>query len=870
MKTDSPQTIYLKDYTPPAYRIPVTELWFDLRQPAVKVRARLTLERGEKTAANEALVLNGSGLNLLSVSLDDSALSEGQYHYDQHQLSIPDVPERFVLETTVEIEPDKNTTLEGLYRSNGVYCTQCEAEGFRHITFFADRPDVMSVFHTHILAAQQACPVLLSNGNPVDSGAQGSEHWQQWHDPYPKPAYLFALVAGDLACVSGTFQTASGRDVSLQFYTEHHNKEQCDHALQALQKAMAWDEQVFGLEYDLDLYMVVAVEDFNMGAMENKGLNVFNTKYVLATQQTATDQDFLGIESVIAHEYFHNWTGNRVTCRDWFQLSLKEGLTVFRDQEFSADTFSREIQRIQDVRILRSAQFAEDAGPMAHPVRPASYMEINNFYTVTVYNKGAEVVRMQHTLLGAEGFRKGMDLYFERYDGQAVTTDDFRQAMADANGRDLEQFQRWYEQAGTPVLKVQREYEAATQTLTLHLRQSCPPTPESEAKQPFLIPLRYALLDAEGQALALPDNGLIEVTEAEQSVQFKNMPAGVVPSLLRGFSAPVKLETDLSLTELALLMAHDEDGFARWEAGQQLALAVLLELLDQAELHSTEALKRYSQAYGQLLSDALQNPAFTAEAMQLPAEKYLAEQLASIDPLAIAKVRDFVLQQLATDHQARLQALYQAAQTAADYEPNAAQIGLRSLKNACLALMMRLPEADTAVAVAQFEAADNMTDQMAALSVLAQRPKAEREPYLQAFYEQWKDQALVVDKWFSVQASSRAEDTFETVQALLKHEAFTLKNPNRARALLMAFAMMNPRHFHRIDGAAYALIAEHVLTLNAMNPQLASRLVSVFLQWKRFSTSQQSLMKEQCERLLAAPDLSPDVFELLSKALADA
>ncbi len=871
MKTDQHKRKHLKDYRPPDFGISKTELIFELDGSRTRVKSRLQLQR--KTAGRDAaLVLDGIELKLIELRLDGELLQAGDYQLTAETLTLESLPDQFEIYSEVEVDAAANTRLEGLYLSNGNFCTQCEAEGFRYITYYLDRPDVMSVFTTEIHADRAKYPLLLSNGNPVKRGESGSSHWISWQDPYPKPAYLFALVAGDLACIEDHFVTRSGRDVKLQIFTEHHNRDKCDHALRSLQKAMRWDEEVYGLEYDLDLYMVVAVDDFNMGAMENKGLNVFNTKYVLANPQTATDDDYLAIEGVIAHEYFHNWTGNRVTCRDWFQLSLKEGLTVFRDQEFSADMFSRAIQRIGDVRVLRNHQFSEDAGPMAHPVRPASYQEINNFYTATVYNKGAEVVRMMHCLLGADNFRKGMDLYFERHDGQAVTTDDFRLAMQDASGINLDRFQRWYEQSGTPRIDIRREYDPASGSLSLEIRQQAGTT-RGELNRPFHMPMRLALFAQDGQALAMDSAGsleqVVDIEAHETRLQFPGMPPGVMISAFRGFSAPVILSTDLGNDELARLMVCDSDAFNRWEAGQQLASRVMLAMLDQAS-DAWDALQQpLISAFGDLLSNSQPDHALVAEMMILPGEKYLAEMLEQADVHAVRKVRESLKFALASQAEQELAQHYQANLDQGEYQPHADAIGRRRLKNICLSYLLHLEKNEYFDCCReQFDRADNMTDQIACLQAIVHYRNDLREQIVTRFYQQWQDTALVVDKWFSALGSSTVEGALEDISALFEHPAYSLHNPNRARSLLGAL-MANSRAFHQPDGAGYAFAANKILQLDAINPQVAARLANPFVHWRKLVPELGQQMKAQVESMLASGDMSNDLNELLSTSLKD-
>ncbi len=877
----TPSTVRLQDYRPYPYSLEATELRFDLYEDGTRVDARLSFILKEGEEEGTPLVLYGVELDTLGLRIDGEPLGEADYQIEGETLTIPHPPTMFTLEVATRIHPERNTALEGLYQSGGNFCTQCEAEGFRKITWYPDRPDVLSVFTTTVIADPKYVH-LLSNGNLMASGEteDGERHYATWRDPHPKPSYLFALVAGDLACVEDSFTTVSGREVAIRFYVQHGNESRCDHAIDSLKRAMRWDEEVYGREYDLDVYMVVAVDDFNMGAMENKGLNVFNSRYVLASPESATDADYAGIEGVIAHEYFHNWSGNRVTCRDWFQLSLKEGFTVFRDQCFSADMLAAAVQRIEDVAILRSHQFAEDAGPMAHPVRPQSYVEINNFYTMTVYNKGAEVVRMLHTLLGAEGFRQGTDHYFNMFDGEAVTTDDFVASMESANGVDLSLFRRWYDQAGTPRVSVERRYDAANGSLTLTLRQSCPPTPGQADKLPFHIPVATALFGPDGAALPLRLEGETEAsgtsrvlshTEAEQSFTFVDLPAEPVPSLLRGFSAPVRLDIELADAELALLMAHDDDPFNRWEAGQRLALRVLLahvEALRKGERPALDA--GLSAAFGQSLSAPGLDQALIAKAITLPDEAYIGEFLDPIEPGLIHDARRLLRRQLTEAHRDALLALYRSLHDTGEYQVTAEAMGRRALKNAALGYLLTLGDAEAIdLAVAQFRAAANMTDVMAALSGLVgcEEAKAEREEALAAFHAQWRHDNLVLDKWFTLQATSPLADTLEQVVALKSHPDFTLANPNRVRALIGAFALRNPARFHAADGAGYRLLADLVLELNARNPQIAARLLGPLTRWRAYAPNLAALMRAELERIQAHAGLSNDVFEVVSKSL---
>ncbi len=872
MKDASSRAIHLSDYQPPTFLVEQVELAFDLRDTGTRVRARLSLRRNGDH--NEPLQLDGEKLNTLSVAIDAKKLAESDFIITSTQLRIDDVPDAFILETEVEIAPESNTALEGLYRSNDLFCTQCEAEGFRRITWYPDRPDVMALFRTSIEAEREKFPVLLSNGNPVSEEQFDNGRYRvTWEDPFPKPSYLFALVAGNLGLLEDSFSTMSGREVTLRIYSEPENIDKCDYAMESLKKAMRWDEEVYGREYDLDIFMVVAVNDFNMGAMENKGLNIFNAKLLLARPETATDIDYQSIEAVVAHEYFHNWTGNRITCRDWFQLSLKEGLTVFRDQEFSADMGSRDVKRIEDVRMLRSHQFAEDASPMAHPVRPDSYIEINNFYTLTVYEKGAEVVRMQALLLG-DDFRRAMDLYFQRYDGQAVTTDDFVSCMESVSGRDLGQFRRWYSQAGTPELHVSGEYDAIKRSYRLKVRQELPSTPAQKQNLPMLIPFAVGLLDAEGNEMPLclqsaeDEPGktiMLEVTETQQEFVFTDVPHEPVPSLLRGFSAPVKLHFDYSQEQLLFLMAHDSDGFVRWDAAQTLHQQLLLEkITDPAATLPTA----YIDAIRKVLLES-DDLALATELLTLPSESYLGDQMEIVDVDAIHAARESVRFEIAEALGEELAGKCRELVSDAPYQPSYEQIAARSLKNHALSLLaMTGTDEARHLVESQYLAQQNMTDVMAAMSITVQRgwqPLSRR--LLENFERRWLDAPLVMDKWFGVQASVPASGTVEAVTALMSHPAFTLTNPNRVRALVGSFVMNNPVAFHRADGAGYRLLADLVIELNDKNPQLAARLVRHMSRWRRYDENRSALMKTQLERISAIPAISRDVDEIVNRSL---
>ena len=880
MKDARPRAIELKDYRQPDYWIDQTELRVELGEDTTRVTSRLSMRLNDTHSHGELpdLVLHGSDQTLESITIDGNKLASDDYVLTADNVGFVVNKSTFTVEIVSLIRPQDNTSLEGLYKSNTMYCTQCEAEGFRKITYYLDRPDVMSRFKTTIVADKTKYPVLLSNGNDIERGdLDGDLHFVTWEDPFPKPAYLFALVAGDLKHIEDSFTTCSGRDITLRIFVEPHNIDKCEHGMMSLKKSMKWDEEVYGREYDLDIFMIVAVDDFNMGAMENKGLNIFNSSCVLARPDTATDATYQRIEAIVAHEYFHNWSGNRVTCRDWFQLSLKEGFTVFRDSEFSADMNSRAVKRIEDVTVLRSAQFAEDAGPMAHPIRPDSYIEINNFYTLTVYEKGAEVVRMIHNIVGAEGFRKGSDLYFERHDGQAVTCDDFVKAMEDANNVDLSQFMNWYTQAGTPLLNVSDSYDAEKQQYQLTVAQSCPATPGQPDKKPLHIPFALGLVGQGSNDLPLNDAGettqVLHLKEAKETFVFNNVVAKPLPSLLRGFSAPVKVEYNYSRDDLMFLMSHDSDGFNRWDACQRLAVDVLLEQAENLRQGLDSAVDaRLIQAFEQVLDDTSLDPAVTAEMLRLPAESYLAEQTDETWPQAIHAARENARQALASQLQDKLLATYKRNKVSGSYRPDAADIARRSLANTCLAYLVLLDGEGVVLAEQQFEAADNMTDQFAALSALVNGPgeqaQSKAKDCVEAFYNQWKDDANVMEQWFAVQSSSPEMGTLEHVKALMNHPDFELKNPNKVRAVLGGFCMRNPAQFHREDGAAYQFLAELILQLDKLNPQVASRMLTPLTRWKRFNEHTRQQMKAALEAIRAGGELSPDVFEVVSKSLA--
>jgi aminopeptidase N len=878
MKEATPRTIRLRDYQPPAFLIDTVDLVFDLRETGTRVVSRLGLRRNPESSGGD-LRLDGEGLDPVWMRLDGNELNAERYRIDAESLTVLDPPEACVLETEVVITPENNTALEGLYRSGGMFCTQCEPEGFRKITWFIDRPDVMARFTVRIEADKNGFPVLLSNGNPQEAGdLPGGRHYAVWDDPFPKPSYLFALVAGDLRYIEGEHTTPSGHQVCLRIYVEPENIDKCDHALHSLINAMRWDEEKYGREYDLDVYNIVAVNDFNMGAMENKGLNIFNSKYVLARPDTATDQDFLGIEGVIAHEYFHNWTGNRITCRDWFQLSLKEGFTVYRDQEFSADMGARGVKRIDDVRLLRAHQFAEDSGPMAHPIRPASYIEINNFYTVTVYEKGAEVVRMQANLLGPQAFRAATDLYFERHDGQAVTTEDFVRCMADASGRDLWQLQHWYDYAGTPVVRVEAEYDAASATYTLTMTQSVPDTPGQSDKPAMLIPVVTGLVGADGGDMPVRLDGgepatqhTLELTDSEQRFVFRDVVDPPVPSLLRGFSAPVKLEFEYSDDQLMFLLANDSDGFNRWDAAQTLMRRILLRMVEAygegIEMSVPDGLL---QALGNALADADADPALTAEVLSMPSLGYLGDFMPVVDVDGLHLARETLRVTIGRALHDQLEATYAQLNEQGNYVVDAPSIGRRSLKNRVLACLVAADGvAGGERCRLQYEAQHNMTDVMAALALLADSDHPAREAVLADFERRWLDQPLVMDKWFAVQAMSSRVDTLDQVRQLMGHPAFSMQNPNKVRALIGTFANANPLRFHAADGSGYAFLEQQVLALDAANPQIASRLLRAISRWRRYDDKRQEHMHGVLQRIVSAK-VSKDVYEIASKSLDDA
>lgn len=877
----APKETFLADYLVPDYLVDNVALYFDLGRAQTTVRSVLSMRRNPLGQGGDC-VLDGEKLTLKSIKIDGRELQGNEYLRTDKALLISKVPEQFDLEIEVLIHPDKNTALEGLYHSGRLLCTQCEAEGFRRITYYPDRPDIMAIFTVSIEAEKADWPIMLSNGNLEQKGQlENGRHWVSWHDPHPKPSYLFALVAGDLHIQKDSFVTTSGRKVALEIYVDVENSHKCDHALMSLKQAMKWDEERYGREYDLDIFMIVAVNDFNMGAMENKGLNIFNSACVLASPETATDRDYYRIQSIVGHEYFHNWSGNRVTCRDWFQLSLKEGFTVLRDQQFSADMNSAAVQRIEDVNQLRSMQFSEDAGPMSHPVRPASFIEISNFYTVTIYEKGAEVVGMIKTIVGDIGFRKGTDLYFDRHDGQAVTTDDFVKAIEDANRVDLTQFKRWYSQAGTPQLNIATEYDSTGQRYTLTINQHCEATPGQRHKEAFHIPVALGLLDKKGNIIQMQLDGeaasnvsetrILSVKESKQQFVFINVPSEPVLSFLRGFSAPVKVNLPRTNKELTFLMANDSDSFCQWDAGQQLLINVLLQLAEKTSKGSALSLPtELVEQFGKLLKRGLSSPALAAKMLELPSENYLAGQKKPADVDAIHIARSYMKRELALSLKEDFSILYTALNTTDKYQFDAAEMAKRSLKNICLDYLVSTGDPMQAQrCLKQMKQSDNMTDTMSGLAVLVEHQGPEREHALRAFYEQWKGDRQVVDKWLAVQAQSSLKDTLLRVKSLMSHPAFNITNPNNVRSLIGQFCRNNAVNFHAIDGSGYQFLVEQILILDKLNPQIASRQMGAFNSWQQYDKRRQGMMRAALEKIAKQTDLSADVYEIVTKYLAD-
>lgn len=870
MRTDTsktPQTIYLKDYTPPPFFAKKTDLRFQIFEDKTIVTSTVAYEKNPVSHSQD-LVLNGDHQTVTQVLLNEQAFTD--YSIEDGKMTIANAAnlagEKFVLTITSEMDPASNTALEGLYQSQGNYFTQCEAEGFRRITFFQDRPDVLSVFKVRIEADKKSHPVLLSNGNLMAEGdLPDGRHFTEWFDPFPKPCYLFALVAGDLVHIADTFTTMTGRQVDLRIYVRPGDEAQCGHAMDSLKKSMRWDEETYGREYELELFNIVAVSDFNMGAMENTSLNIFNTALVLAQQETATDADFMSVEGVVAHEYFHNWTGNRVTCRDWFQLSLKEGLTVFRDQEFSADMNSRAVQRIDDVNGLRRMQFSEDASPLAHQVQPDSFIEISNFYTTTIYEKGAELIRMQHTLLGAETYRKATDLYFQRHDGQAVTINNFVQCMANASGRDLSQFFLWYKQPGTPTLQVSSHFDKNAQKYTLHFKQSQPVSAEQAEKKPLHIPIAVGLLDAQGKEIQATT--ILEMTEREQSFSFEGIATRPVPSIMRNFSAPVKLVTDLSDDDLRLLQIYDTDGFNKWEAGQTLALRNIERIMANPQADISPFIADFGNLIAQGFNSAT-DKALLARALSLPEISVIAQNQAVIDPAAIDQARTYLLTQIKRAHKDALAKLYDANSESGVFTITPEAMGKRALRNVLLELLTATKGTGCAArAKAHYFNANNMTDRVAALASLADSQQPERDEVFEHFYQTYQQYPLVVDKWFKLQAMGNRPSTFEDIAKLRQHAEFNIKNPNRVRSIYTSFSLYNPVKFHDPSGKGYALQRDVIIELNKINPQIAARQVNPFREWKRYTPALQAHMQAALQAILDTPNLSNDVFEVVSKSL---
>ncbi|WP_318456923.1 aminopeptidase N [Photobacterium leiognathi] len=864
-----PTAKYRSDYRKPDYTITDIDLTFDLNDTKTQVTAQSKVVRmGDN--ADAKLVLDGDELELVSVTVNGEVWSA--YTKEDGHLVLSDLPAEFDLTIVTMINPEANTALEGLYKSGGGFCTQCEAEGFRRITYYLDRPDVLARFTTKIIADKAAFPFLLSNGNRIAEGdLDNGRHWVQWQDPFPKPSYLFALVAGDFDVLRDNYTTMSGRNVELEIFVDKGNLDRADYAMTSLKNSMKWDEERFGLEYDLDIYMIVAVDFFNMGAMENKGLNVFNSKFVLANPKTATDTDYQGIEAVIGHEYFHNWTGNRVTCRDWFQLSLKEGLTVFRDQEFSSDLGSRPVNRIANVRIVRGPQFAEDRGPMSHPIRPEKVIEMNNFYTLTVYEKGSEVIRMMHTLLGEANFQAGMKLYFDRHDGTAATCDDFVQAMEDASGIDLSRFRRWYSQAGTPVVTVETAYDADNKSYSVTVKQQTPPTAGQEEKLPLHIPFDIELYDSKGEVIALQSNGkpvhnVLDVKEAEQTFIFENVAEQPVISMLREFSAPVILEYDYSDQELIFLMIHARNEFARWDAGQMLLAKYIRKNVAAVQAgNAVELPEAVVDAFRGALLDENLDPAFIAEMLTLPSENEIAGWYKLVDVDAINTVVGALTQILATDMEDELLAIYRSL-AQGEYSLDHAAMAKRALRNKCLSYLAHTATGNDLV-TAQYAAADNMTDTMAAMSAANNAQLPCREAQMADFSDKWTHDGLVMDKWFMLQGTNPAENALENVRNTMNHPAFSLKNPNRTRSLVASFCANNPARFHAKDGSGYAFLTEILTALNTSNPQVASRLIEPFLKYRQYDEARQQLMRSELEKLSVLDNLAKDLFEKVQKAL---
>lgn len=873
MKPENNSVIYRKDYQQPNFLVKSVSLGFMIEPEFTVVKSNIIFSRQSNSQSNQ-LELNGVDLELIRLAIDGKKLNEDDYKIDAESLIIFDAPEQFELQVENKIYPSQNKALEGLYQSGDFFLTQCEAEGFRKITYYPDRPDVMASFDVTLVANKEKYPVLLSNGNLVSSGnLTNGKHYARWSDPHPKPSYLFAIVAGELSFIEENYLTSDGNNVVLRIYVEEENLNSCQYAMDSLVRSMKWDEQRYGLVYDLSQYNIVATNDFNMGAMENKGLNIFNSKYVLARPETATDNDFIGVEAVIGHEYFHNWTGNRVTCQDWFQLSLKEGLTVFRDQEFTADMQSRAVKRIEDVRTLKAFQFTEDAGPMSHPIRPDSFIEINNFYTLTVYEKGAEVVRIYHTLFGEEGFRKGMDLYFQRHDGQAVTCDDFRKAMADANDTNLDQFELWYSQNGTPRVSIKEKYDKKKQKYSLTIKQKHPSNVAKKAYQPMLIPMKIALFLEDGTQLALDESGnteqVIQINEKKQKLVFKDIPSKPIASVFRGYSAPVIVDFKQGTENLAQLIKSDTDSYNRWDAAQIMSSQVILEAYDaMCKNKDANCPKYFINAMRQVLTDFETDPSLLAATLSLPDLKTMMVSLEDIRVNLLYQAREFIKKSLANALEVEFLSVYNQNFVEGSYQVKSEDVAKRSLKNTCLAYLMCSENPDIKrLCKQQYESANNMTDSISALSLYVHNQAEGFKDLLMDFYDKWQDNALVMDKWFIIQATSPAFGTLDNVIDLMQHSAFSLENPNKVRSLIGAFASSNLPHFHHESGKGYEFLADQVIALNKINPQVASRMVSLFNTWKKFDKNRRELLSQQLKRIKDSDDLTPDVFEIVDKAL---
>ena len=873
MKHKNNQVIYRKDYQQPRYQVKSVHLGFMIEPNYTLVKSKIHFIK-HPDCVESILDLNGVDIELLKIFIDGKTVDKSQYTIDKESLVITDVPDDFELQIENKLYPAQNKALEGLYQSDRFFLTQCEAEGFRKITYYPDRPDVMAPFEVTLIANKEKYPVLLSNGNLINSGdLRNGKHYAKWSDPHPKPSYLFALVAGDLEFIEENYITSENKPVNLRIYVEKENIDSCQYAMDSLIRSMKWDEQRFNLAYDLSQYNIVATNDFNMGAMENKGLNIFNSKYVLARSETATDSDFIGVEAVIGHEYFHNWTGNRVTCQDWFQLSLKEGLTVFRDQEFTSDMQSPAVKRIEDVRMLKAFQFAEDAGPMSHPVRPDSFIEINNFYTVTVYEKGAEVVRMYHTLLGEEGFQKGMKLYFERHDGKAVTCDDFRIAMADANSIDLSQFEQWYLQNGTPRVVVKESYDKKNKTYRLKVKQKAPVNVDGKKYNAMHIPIKIALFDNKGVQLNLDatrtKEKVFELKKMKQEIVFENISSKPIASLFRGLSAPIELKFDRRVEDLLKLMMFDSDSYNRWDAAQLISTKIIMKAYSAlCKNKAPTCPDYYIQAINKILIDNKTDPALLAEALSLPVLKTLMVSMTDIKVTLLHEAREFVKKSLADALEIEFLSVYNQSFVAGDYKIISADVAKRSLKNTCLSYLMHTDNPDMQrLCKQQYKNANNMTDAITALTLYVHNKGKGYKKLLLEFYQKWQDNALVLDKWFIMQATSPALGTLDNVMDLMQHSSFSIENPNKVRSLIGAFSSSNLVHFHLDNGSGYKFLANQVIALNNINPQIASRMVSLFNSWKKFDKKRRKLMKKQLVRIQKSKKLSPDVSEIVNKAL---